>query len=422
MNDILMEDNKVFNEEDYKFKPPVRDPEQFKAENLNNENAGNVAAKNQVKRICPDNKENDRNTSNFDPNQAVPRRTTYHQKQNFQAQKFPNKKNEVSYFPHPEVHFCNMSNRDELAEDVELRNNTIHLFGVDFFNENEIMGFFENFNPQKIEWINDSSCNIVFEEDTNASNAIFSLSTQIDDNIHELDWRKSLDYEKDGRVFNLMMRNATAADKKDEVTKGVNSKYYKYVRQEISKKRAGANNGMRKKIGKEGYNDRRGPNNRMNNYAEKKPNTMTIMDRKKTLKRQVLRNNVEVMNQFPNRNGGEQSYNKEYYEEEGYENEAYEQNRAPQRQENDSYDQNRAPQTQRSQSKPFNNNRSNNTNYSNNRQSYNEGYNNDDSYNYQEYGESQNQYNNQQQYNNNEQYDNYAENYEMEEGQYPVEN
>jgi len=37
-----------------------------------------------------------------------------------------------------------------------------------------------------------------------------------------------------------MMRNATAADKKDEVTKGVNSKYYKYVRQEISKKRAGA--------------------------------------------------------------------------------------------------------------------------------------------------------------------------------------
>ena len=81
---------------------------------------------------------------------------------------------------------------------------------------------------------------------------------------------------------------------------------------------------MRKKIGKEGYNDRRGPNNRMNNYAEKKPNTMTIMDRKKTLKRQVLRNNVEVMNQFPNRNGGEQSYNKEYYEEEGYENEAYE--------------------------------------------------------------------------------------------------
>ena len=33
MNDILNEDNKVFNEENYKFKPPVRDPEQFKVNN-----------------------------------------------------------------------------------------------------------------------------------------------------------------------------------------------------------------------------------------------------------------------------------------------------------------------------------------------------------------------------------------------------
>jgi hypothetical protein len=347
MNDILMEDNKVFNEETYKFKPPARDPEQFKANDPNQQNQTAAPQKAQPKRERPDNKENMPSQANFDPNQAAPRRQPYNQKGPNQNRGQNPQKKEQAFFLHPDVHFCEKKNREELPDDVEIRNTTLHCFGVDFFSQDEIMEFFANFNPQKVEWINDSSCNVHFEDSETSANAIFSLTTQIEDNAHELDWRKGLDYEKDGRVFNLMIRYGTVLDSKAEETKGANSKYYRFARQQFMKKRPHPND-IRKKISKDGgrggygggrggrgggYQDRGGYNNYRERDSqgygqqeERKPNTMTIMDRKRTMKRKVVRNNVEVMNQFPNggrggygnRGGDRESGHYDNYEEGGY--------------------------------------------------------------------------------------------------------
>lgn len=187
MNDILMEDNKIFNEENYKFKPPARDPEQFKA---NDPNANANAPRPQTKRTNPENKENGQNNNNFDPNQAAPQRRSQYYGNRPKPEQNRQQKKDFTFYAHPDVHFCEKRCRDEFPEDVEIRKDTLHVFGVDFFSEAEINNFFKDFTPSKIEWINDSSCNVTFVDAENCANAIFSLTTQIEENSHELDWRK----------------------------------------------------------------------------------------------------------------------------------------------------------------------------------------------------------------------------------------
>ena len=70
-----------------------------------------------------------------------------------------------------------------------------------------------------------------------ASNAIFSKTTQIDDKDHQLDWRRGLDIEKEGKSFNFHIRFATDQDTKDPGTKGVFSKYYKFIKQQSFNKK-----------------------------------------------------------------------------------------------------------------------------------------------------------------------------------------
>jgi hypothetical protein len=161
---------------------------------------------------------------------------------------FQNKKKEITLFPHPEVHFCERKNKEYIPKDVQVRRDTIHIFGVDFFSEGDLMDFFKEFNPLRVEWINDSSCNLVFLDYESASAAIFSKTTQIDDKDHDLDWRRGLDIDKDGKSFNFMIRFSTdqvrralSQDFKDPQTKGVFSKYYKFVKQQsINKKKVGS--------------------------------------------------------------------------------------------------------------------------------------------------------------------------------------
>lgn len=122
---------------------------------------------------------------------------------------FQNKKKELVLFPHPEVHFCERKNKEYIPKDVKVRRDTIHIFGVDFFSEGDLLDFFKEFNPLRVEWINDSSCNLIFPDYESASAAIFSKTTQIDDKDHDLDWRRGLDIDKDGKSFNFMIRFST---------------------------------------------------------------------------------------------------------------------------------------------------------------------------------------------------------------------
>jgi hypothetical protein len=61
------------------------------------------------------------------------------------------------------LEFFNEREVPNFTEDnVELRDHSWHLFGVDYMNNEMIRNYFK-INPHfKIEWINDSSCNIVF--------------------------------------------------------------------------------------------------------------------------------------------------------------------------------------------------------------------------------------------------------------------
>ena len=90
-----------------------------------------------------------------------------------------------------------------------MRKEALHVFGVDFFSEKDIMDFFGDFQPVKVEWINDSSCNVVFPSEEQSTNARFSKTTVIENNEQELDWRRGLDIEKEGKNFNFFVRYAT---------------------------------------------------------------------------------------------------------------------------------------------------------------------------------------------------------------------
>jgi len=158
-------------------------------------------------------------------------------------QQYAPKRRDTPLFPHPEgiytespqVHFCEKKGRDMLSPNPVLRKEALHIFGVDFFSEKEISDFFGEFNPVKIEWINDSSCNLIFTTHDDASNGLFAKSEVIEGSDHDLDWRKSLDIDKDGKQFNFMIRPCTLEDIKDPNTKGTYSKYYKYSRQQSSR-------------------------------------------------------------------------------------------------------------------------------------------------------------------------------------------
>jgi hypothetical protein len=56
--------------------------------------------------------------------------------------------------------------------DAVWRNDAVHLYGVDHMTTAECMGYFGEYGPVFCEWINDSSCNVVFHDEHAARRAI----------------------------------------------------------------------------------------------------------------------------------------------------------------------------------------------------------------------------------------------------------
>lgn len=46
-----------------------------------------------------------------------------------------------------------------------LRRNCLYLYGVDVISTDEILSMFQMYGAKKVQWINDSSCNIIFEDE-----------------------------------------------------------------------------------------------------------------------------------------------------------------------------------------------------------------------------------------------------------------
>lgn len=67
----------------------------------------------------------------------------------------------------------------QIEEDANIIEDSLYLYGIDFMSTEDVNKYFERHNPQKVSWINDSSCTIKFETPEVAAKAyeVFSLST-----------------------------------------------------------------------------------------------------------------------------------------------------------------------------------------------------------------------------------------------------
>ena len=70
-----------------------------------------------------------------------------------------------------------LEHRRDVSVGETLRRNVVHIFGVDALDNASIMRHFQEYGPSWCEWINDSSCNLCFEDAHTASRV---LNAQID--------------------------------------------------------------------------------------------------------------------------------------------------------------------------------------------------------------------------------------------------
>lgn len=122
---------------------------------------------------------------------------------------------------------------DFSQEGIVMRPETIHLYGVDYMNNKMIASYFGDAKI-KIEWLNDSSCNIAFTSEQIMTDVVSRLvlnlepvGTKMIEENEEL-WRELVPYVVDGTERRLFCRQATNKDVKGENVSGKNSKYYQY--------------------------------------------------------------------------------------------------------------------------------------------------------------------------------------------------
>ena len=65
--------------------------------------------------------------------------------------------------------------RTEVSPVVDRRPDTIHVYGVDLMSTKDVLGYFREYKPSFVEWINDSSCNVRFVDTLAACRAIVGL-------------------------------------------------------------------------------------------------------------------------------------------------------------------------------------------------------------------------------------------------------
>ena len=66
--------------------------------------------------------------------------------------------------------------RNPGAESCDIRYEAIHVRGVDNMSTNDVFVYFDDFPPKFIEWVNDSSCNVVYSDVLNACKALLAKS------------------------------------------------------------------------------------------------------------------------------------------------------------------------------------------------------------------------------------------------------
>ena len=65
-----------------------------------------------------------------------------------------------------------LEERKEPGPDIPRRPEAIHLYGVDCMSNSDCLSYFGDHGPTFVEWIDDSSCNILFEDEFTAKRAL----------------------------------------------------------------------------------------------------------------------------------------------------------------------------------------------------------------------------------------------------------
>jgi len=105
------------------------------------------------------------------------------------------------------------SRREVPSDSKVFRANTVHIYGLDFLRTEHMDEIFSQFQPKYVEWIDDSSANVVFKDSAVAKTALESLSYP---KANDTPWRRTPDIlvTDDAPPIFLQMRLAVAADRK----------------------------------------------------------------------------------------------------------------------------------------------------------------------------------------------------------------
>ena len=80
------------------------------------------------------------------------------------------------------------------------RREALHLFGVDELSTQEVFDYFKDFKAFAVEWINDSSCNVVWRNPVHAANALLGLSVEYNGENETRGVLKSSEEVEDGEL------------------------------------------------------------------------------------------------------------------------------------------------------------------------------------------------------------------------------
>ena len=79
-----------------------------------------------------------------------------------------------------------LESRRDVAIGELMRVNVINVFGVDEMSTKEVMSHFADFGPSWCEWLNDSSCNVAFEDEFTVRRVLHDATNNADEKITEI--------------------------------------------------------------------------------------------------------------------------------------------------------------------------------------------------------------------------------------------
>eukprot|EP00930_Biecheleria_cincta_P027270 TRINITY_DN19153_c0_g1_i1.p1 TRINITY_DN19153_c0_g1~~TRINITY_DN19153_c0_g1_i1.p1 ORF type:complete len:620 (-),score=114.13 TRINITY_DN19153_c0_g1_i1:314-2173(-) len=144
-----------------------------------------------------------------------------------------------------DTHICPRRENNSFAPK---RPEVLHCYGVDFLATKEVLEVFNAWQPAEVEWLDDSSCNVVFGSEETAQQVVQELALSAQLTANDDPWTRTKPLSvgrqqelKTGkprrgaalRQFCLQLRTANEADRKDPTHSGhTDSVYYAHVKEQ----------------------------------------------------------------------------------------------------------------------------------------------------------------------------------------------